>query len=251
MIGAALVAAVVAGCATNPYFDPSKPHHGADGFHNRYPHAEKGSFWAWKYEQWRDGLPAPPPPGGWHFEVAQPDVAFLKSNRTADTITWIGHASFLVQLGGLNILNDPQLSGRASPVTFAGPKRVVPPGLDFDALPRIDVVTVSHNHYDHMDERTLVRLAPQPGGPPRFLVGLGLKRWFTARGIDTVEELDWWDARTIDGVTFRFVPTQHWSRRTLWDTNQTLWGGFLIESPRFRFLHAGDAGYSADFRDIR
>jgi len=127
---------------------------------------------------------------------------------------------------------------------------VVPPALDFGALPRVDIVVLSHNHYDHMDKETLVRLAAQPGSPPRYFVPLGLRRWFEAHGIKTVEELDWWDFRVVGNLTLHFVPTQHWSKRTLWDANQSLWGGWMIESPRFRFLHAGDAGYSADFIDI-
>src|SRR5215204_3609443 len=189
-VAGGLIAAALTACTTYAYFDPSKPHHAREGFRNRYPHAEKGSFWKWKFQQWRDGLPASPP-DGWHFDVVRPDVAFLEANRSVDTLTWIGHASFLLQIGGLNVLTDPHFSSRASPVSFAGPMRVVPPALDFADLPHIDVVTVSHNHYDHMDEATLVRLAKQPGGPPRYLVGLGLKRWFEARGIESVDELDW------------------------------------------------------------
>jgi N-acyl-phosphatidylethanolamine-hydrolysing phospholipase D len=246
----ALIPLALAACATSTCVDPAKPHHTPEGFRNRYPHAEKGSFWQWKFEQWRDGVPKSPE-GGWHFEVVRPDVDFLASNRTVDTLTWIGHASFLLQQGGVNILIDPHLSQRASPVSFAGPKRVVPPALDFADLPRIDIVLVSHNHYDHMDAETLERLAAQPGGPPRYFIGLGLKRWFDARGIATAVELDWWERRDANGLTLTFVPVQHWSRRTLWDTNATLWGGWMVESPRFRFFHAGDTGYSRDFVDIR
>jgi L-ascorbate metabolism protein UlaG (beta-lactamase superfamily) len=238
------------GCASDPPLDPARPHHTPDGFRNRYPHAEKGSFWKWKLEQWRTGVPRTPE-GGWKFDVVRPDTGFLASNRTIDTLTWIGHASFLLQQGGLNILIDPHLTDRASPVGFAGPRRVVPPALDFKDLPRIDVVLLSHNHYDHMDAATLERLAAQPGGPPQYFVGLGLKSWFDARGIATASELDWWDHRVINGVTFTFVPTQHWSKRTLWDANQTLWGGWVVESARYRLLHAGDTGYSRDFADIR
>jgi N-acyl-phosphatidylethanolamine-hydrolysing phospholipase D len=246
---AVIVLSLIA-CAANPYFDPTKPHHTPQGFRNRYPHAEKGSFWKWKVEQWRDGSPSVPA-AGWAFPVLRPDVTFIKSNRSVDTLTWIGHASFLLQLGGLNILIDPHLTERASPVSFAGPKRITPPALDFADLPHIDIVAVSHNHYDHMDEGTLVRLAAQPGGAPRYFVGLGLKQWFEARGIETAVELDWWDSRAVGGVTLHFVPTQHWSKRTLWDENQSLWGGWIIESSRFRFFHSGDAGYSRDFVDIR
>jgi L-ascorbate metabolism protein UlaG (beta-lactamase superfamily) len=246
-----LAALPLLGCATGaPVVDADRTHHTSEGFRNRYPHALKGSFWQWKLEQWRTGVPRTPE-GGWHFDVAQPDVAFLRANRSVDTLTWIGHASFLLQQGGLNILIDPQLSERASPVAFAGPKRVVPPALDFADLPRIDVVLVSHNHYDHMDAPTLERLAAQPGGPPQYFAGLGLQSWFESHGMTTVHELDWWDHRVVNGVTFTFVPVQHWSKRTPWDANQTLWGGWVVESQGYRFLHAGDAGYSRDFADIR
>jgi N-acyl-phosphatidylethanolamine-hydrolysing phospholipase D len=245
-----MIALLLSACATNPYYDPAKPHHTQQGFRNRYPHPEKGSFWKWRFEQWWHGRPQPPD-GGWGFKIQRPDVSFIKSNRSTDTLTWIGHASFLLQLDGLNILTDPHLTERASPVSFAGPKRVVPPALDFADLPHIDIVVVSHNHYDHMDRETLVRLAAQPGGPPRYFVGLGLKRWFESRGIETAVELDWWDSRVVRGLTIHFVPTQHWSRRTWWDENKTLWGAWMIESPRFRFFYAGDAGYSRDFADIR
>ena len=246
----ALIALSFSACASNPYFDPAKPHHTPEGFRNRYPHAEKGSFWKWKFDQWRYDNPQMPA-GGWTFPVLRPDIAFIKSNRSVDTLTWIGHASFLLQLDGLNILIDPHLTERASPVSFAGPKRITPPALAFEDLPHIDIVVVSHNHYDHMDAETLMRLAAQPGGPPRYFVGLGLKRWFEAQGIQTAVELDWWDSRVVKGITLHFVPTQHWSKRTLWDENQTLWGGWMIESPRFRLFHAGDSGYSRDFADIR
>jgi len=246
----ALITVLLAACANNPYYNPAKPHHTPEGFRNRYPHAEKASFWKWKLEQWGNDRPQMPA-GGSAFPVRQPDVAFIKSNRSVDTLTWIGHASFLLQLDGLNILIDPHLTNRASPVSFAGPERITAPALDFADLPHIDIVVVSHNHYDHMDKETLVRLAAQPGGPPRYFVGLGLKHWFEARGIQTAVELDWWDSRALNEVTLHFVPTQHWSKRTLWDANQTLWGGWMIESKSFRFFHAGDTGYSRDFLDIR
>lgn len=111
-----LTTLVLAACVTNPYYDPAKPHHTRDGFRNRYPHAEKGSFWKWKMEQWREGKPEEMPAGGWGFTVLRPDVGFLKSNRSTDTLTWIGHSSFLLQLDGVNILTDPHLTKRASPV---------------------------------------------------------------------------------------------------------------------------------------
>ncbi len=187
---------------------------------------------------------------GEHFELLRPDVEFLQTNREVQTLTWIGHVTFLLQLGGLNILTDPHMTQRASPLPFAGPRRLVGLPLRIQELPRIDVVVISHNHYDHLDAGTVARLAGQPGGPPRFLVPLGLKLWFAQHGIFHVTELDWWETEAIDGVRFHFVPTQHWSKRTPFDTNRSLWGGWLMEAPEFRFHFCGDTGYSRDFQDI-
>ena len=112
------------------------------------------------------------PEGGYHFERHTPDVAWLKANRTESALTWIGHASFLLQLAGVNLLTDPHLTARASPFGFTGPQRVVPAALDFHDLPHIDAVVISHNHYDHLDEGTVRRLGAQAGGSPVFFVPL-------------------------------------------------------------------------------
>jgi len=111
-------------------------------------------------------------------------------------------------------------------------------------------VLISHNHYDHLDLPSVKALAAQAGGPPRFYVPLGLAPWFQDAGITTTTEMDWWDSREDAGLKVNFVPAQHWSARTLWDRNETLWGGFVVEHPRFRFLFTGDTGYSRDFSDI-
>ena len=243
--------AVAASAWSEPTALPGKPpHHTADGFRNRYPHPEKGGFWDWKLEQWKLGLPQKPAEG-YRFETARPDERRLHENRRDATVTWIGHATLLVQMGGLNILTDPQFSERASPVAFAGPKRVVPPVPALDRLPRIDAVVISHDHYDHLDRDSVVALANQPGGPPRFFAGLGMKEWFADAGIDNVEEMDWWQDADLGGVRFTFVPVQHWSKRTLWDANRRLWGGWVVRHPSFSFFFAGDTGYSKDFADIR
>ena len=240
----------LAACSSiNPYYDPAIPHRGRDGFHNNYATAREYGYWRWQWERWRDGLPHPPA-NGYHFPMASPEVAFLRANRSETTLTWIGHATVLLQVGGQNILTDPHLSARASPVSFAGPKRRVPPGLTFEQLPHIDVVVISHNHYDHLDVETVTRLAAQAGGPPRFFVPLGQQRWFNALGITTVTELDWWESRELAGLKIHFVPDQHWSQRTLADRNQTLWGGWVIEHPALRFFFTGDTGYSPDFKEI-
>ena len=226
-----------------------KPHHTAEGFRNNYPTGPRGSFRKWQQERREKGLPKIPE-GGYRFEVLKPDVAWLQANRTEPVLTWIGHATFLLQIGGLDILTDAHLTDRASPLAFAGPKRVVPPALRLDELPYIDAVVISHNHYDHLDRPTVKRLARQAGGSPRFFVPLGLKGWFNGRGIGDVTELDWWEQAQYKGARFTLVPVQHWSARSLWDRDKTLWGGWVIEQPDFRFFFAGDTGYSQDFKDI-
>ncbi len=236
-------------CHGNPNYNPMKTHHTPDGFRNNYPHPEKQSFWKWQWQRWTGGVAADPKEG-YNFPLLKPDTAFLESNRSEPTLTWIGHATFLLQLGGVNVLTDPHLTERASPLSFAGPKRHVAPSLDFDTLPRIDVVVISHSHYDHLDRGTVQRLNAQKGGPPMFLVPLALKRWFHEQGIDNVTELDWWDSRDHMGMKLHLVPVQHWSARTPWDASKTLWGSWVIEHPQMRFLFGGDFGYSQDLADI-
>jgi len=232
-------------------------HHTPRGFRNNYPTPARGSFWRWQRERWRDGLPRIPE-GGYRFERVHPDLAWLRHNREQPALTWIGHASFLLQLGGLNILTDPHLTARASPLAFAGPARIVPPAIALRELPHIDAVVISHNHYDHLDLRTVKHLARQAGGSPRFFVPLGLKSWFAGRGMHDAVELDWWDRASHRGLDFHLVPVQHWSARGARDRDTTLWGGWMIELPSrtsndgtaFRFFFAGDTGYSRDFADI-
>ena len=223
--------------------------HASAQFRNTYPHDEKASFWAWKWEQWRQGVPDAPP-GGWKFPHVRTDAAALRANGTRPTITWVGHSAFLVQVAGQNVLFDPQFSERASPVAFAGPRRIVPLPLDIPELPRIDVVLTSHNHYDHLDLDTVKRLAALPAGSPLFLVPLGLARWVRDQGIERVEELGWWQSRVVGGLRYTLVPVQHWSKRTLWDANETLWGGWVVEGGGLKLVHTGDLGYSRDVRDI-
>jgi len=220
-----------------------------DGFQNNYPHPEKQSFWAWKWEQMRDGVPKPPP-GGWNLPALRTDPVALGSPANNPSMTWIGHATVLVRLAGRTVLFDPIFSDYASPFPFAGPKRIVPLPIDIEDLPRIDVVMISHNHYDHLDEASVKRLAAMPQGSPRFLVPLGLKAWFLERGIERVDEYDWWQSTDEGPLRITMVPVQHWSKRTLTDANATLWGGWVVEGEGLRVIHTGDTGYSKDFRDI-
>ncbi len=250
LVSLAVAAVSLFACAANnSYFDPSKPHRTAEGFRNNYPHPVKSGFWRWRWEQWRDGVPKEPA-GGWRFETARTDLTALHARRHNPAVTWIGHATMLVQMGGVNLLTDPHFSERASPVSFAGPARVVPPVPALAELPHIDAVLISHDHYDHLDRASVLQLAAQRGGSPRFLVGLGLKRWLENLGIGDVVEMDWWERAEFKGLDIHFVPVQHWSRRTPWDENQRLWGGWVLRHPTFSFFFAGDTGYSRDFADI-
>lgn len=247
-----VVGAIVALTAwPSPGMTTETTHHTSQGFRNNYPTGWiRGSFWKWQWERWRKGLP-PALPSDWRPAAVTPDAAWLKSNRSERTITWVGHATFLLQIGGLNVLTDPHFTERASPFGFVGPKRLVPPLPALKDLPHVDALVVSHNHYDHLDEGTVRHLAAQAGGSPRFFVPLGLKAWFAGKGIHDVVELDWWQSAAHEGVTFTLAPVQHWSARSFWDRNKTLWGGWRVEQSDFSFFFCGDTGYSADFADIQ
>jgi N-acyl-phosphatidylethanolamine-hydrolysing phospholipase D len=176
------------------------------------------------------------------------DGSALKNSRSAATVTWVGHSALLIQLDGVNILTDPQWSDRASPVTFAGPMRLTPPGVPFENLPPIDLVLISHDHYDHLDVETVRRLAQLHR--PLFLVPLGLKAWFAEIGITEVEELDWWQSRRVQGLTVTCLPAQHFSGRSVWDRNQRLWSSWAVAGDTKRIFFAGDTGYYDVFKEI-
>jgi N-acyl-phosphatidylethanolamine-hydrolysing phospholipase D len=237
---------------------PRPAHHRPDGFQNNYTEfAAKGlgDVLRWRWNATRDGLPPPPRTP---IPTVAPDLEFLRRNAAAHAVpcaTWIGHATVMAQLGGLNLLTDPIFSHRASPLSFAGPARHQPPGVALQALPHIDLVLVSHNHYDHLDSASVDALNLQPAGPPVFVVPLGLRQWLHARGVGNAVELDWWQSHTVHGragpVEVMLVPAQHWSARGLADRMKTLWGGFAVFAPDCHLFYAGDTGYSRDFRDMR
>ena len=157
-------------------------------------------------------------------------------------VTWIGHATYVVQLGGKVILTDPVWSRKIPGVR----ERLTPVGLPFSALPRIDAVVISHNHYDHLDAPTVRRL---PRDTPVFVPGM-LGSWFRSRGFRAVTEMDWWETASLGDVKLEFVPAHHWSRRGLTDTCKTLWGGFLFSAGSSKIYFAGDTGYGHWFGEI-
>jgi len=168
-------------------------------------------------------------------------------------IAFVGHVTLLLQTAGLNILFDPHWSERASPFTFVGPKRVNDPGIAFDALPPIDIVLVTHNHYDHLDVATLARLARTH--LPRVITPLGNDA--IMRGVEPAiraEAYDWGDRVDLGaGCAVTLAPTRHWSARGLFDRNKALWAGFVVETPAGRLYYVGDSGYGdgRHFRDVR
>lgn len=172
----------------------------------------------------------------------------LRSNGHKPTVTWVGHSTLLVQLDGVNILTDPHWGDRASPVSFAGPKRLVPPGLRFEDLPPIHAVIISHDHYDHLDETTVRRLAEVHR--PTFFVPLGIKAWLADVGVYNAVELDWWESKTFRGLTFTCTPAQHSSGRGLRDQNLRLWSSWVIGGRAHRFFFAGDTGYDTTLAEI-
>jgi L-ascorbate metabolism protein UlaG (beta-lactamase superfamily) len=164
-------------------------------------------------------------------------------------VTFINHMTCLIQLAGLTLITDPVYSLRASPVQWAGPRRVHAPGVAFEKLPRIDVVFVSHNHYDHLDLATLQRL--QQAHRPLFVTGLGNGLFLREQGITHVLELDWWGQAILPHALLMFTPAQHWSSRSLGSRNHTLWGGLWVSAGGSTVYFSGDTGYSTLFGELR
>lgn len=260
-LGAVLVAGLAACAGHNAHYDPARPHHRPDGFVNNHP---AGYFQAhpWYEILWRrlrgDFRPAGEPQGGYAAFAERwrspPDPLALAADDGQPRVTWLGHATILLQTGRHNILIDPVFSDWVGPARWLAAKRRIPPPIAIEALPRIDLVLVSHNHYDHLDLTSIEQLAVRHPAA-RFIVPLGVKAWFDDAGVPGASELDWWDRLEIDGLALTLTPAQHWSRRSPFDINATLWGGFFIEFAvdrgQRRFLYTGDTGYSSDFREIR
>jgi N-acyl-phosphatidylethanolamine-hydrolysing phospholipase D len=242
-----LLVALATACAavgTEPL--PGQPaHHVEGGFRNTNPAFQRASVAArFKFmwtRAWAGARPSDVP-------RVTPDGAALRANLSAPTVTWVGHATMLVQLQGTNLLTDPHWGERASPLSWAGPKRLQPPGLAFEDLPPIHVVLISHDHYDHLDIGTVTRLAVSHD--PVFVVPLGLKAWFEEQGITRVVELDWWGSVEQRGLRIVCTPAQHFSQRSLGDANTRLWASWAVVGSERRFYFSGDTGYFAGFREI-
>ena len=193
---------------------------------NRHP-----GFWP----KYRDLPPGPPPPR----EVGPGELR----------VTFINHSTVLIQMEGLNILTDPIYSRRVGPVSWAGMERVRPAGIRFEDLPPIQVVLLSHNHYDHMDMSTLALLEKRDH--PRVLTGLGNSKYLAEAGIGKIQEFDWGEGTALsDSVRAIFVPAQHFSMRKVYDRDTALWGGFVLEGRKTRVYFAGDTGWGPHLEEI-
>lgn len=234
-------------------------HHGPDGKYRipwplevADPEAQGGVL-RWQMERMRQKLPPNPDPS--QLPLVPGDVARPRAPAGEIRITWIGHASFLLQMGGRNVLLDPHFGARASPFRFMGPKRFVPPGLAMDELPPIDAVLLSHDHYDHLDEGSVRRLHRAWGDAIHWIAPLGHAAWLRARGIRNVADVDWWDDVHLPGMdgdlTVTCAPAQHWTRRRLREFNDRLWGSFALRTADGRRAYfGGDSGYFRGYEEI-
>lgn len=230
----------------------SPSHHGPHGFRNPWP-TDDGRPGLRDLLRWRRERAALPPQPLPDLPLAVPAPALPRAEAGEVRITWVGHATFLIQSGPVNVLTDPVWSDTASPVPGLGPRRLVAPGLPIDRLPPIDAVLLSHDHYDHLDSPTVRRLArSQPDAI--WIAPLGYRTWLQRRGIRNVRELDWWQPTGLDAggvaVTITALPVQHWTRRSPLDTGKRLWASFALETPAARVYFGGDSGYCPAFAEV-
>ncbi|MFL5384911.1 MAG: MBL fold metallo-hydrolase [Longimicrobiaceae bacterium] len=236
---------------------PRPPHHGPDGrFRIPWPldapeERSGASMFRWYWERTRRKLAPNPRP---EQVPLAPHAAAPRTTPGEIRATWVGHSTFLLQAGGLNLVTDPHWSRRASPTQLFGPARFQAPGIAFDELPPLDAVLVSHDHCDHLDHGTVRRLRDRFGAGLKWIAPLGHRDWFRGLGVE-VTELDWWGETEVDGpggaVRVVCTPAQHWSRRTVRDMNARLWASYALLLPGGRRVYfGGDSGYFAGYREI-
>lgn len=246
LILSALTISFVGWMVSKPgYEGPVTDHFNGNTFENIGEVPSKGFFDVMKWYLNRDK-------GEWK-EIPESEITFARKPAAKVTdslvITYVNHSTFLIQVDGLNILTDPVWSKRVSPFQFMGPKRMRPPGLNFEDLPAIDLVVLSHNHYDHLDISTLKKI--NQAYDPLFVVPLGVDLFLNEEGISNTKTLDWWDQDKIsDEFTVNLVPAQHFSARGTFDRDKTLWGGYVLETSFGNIYFAGDTGYGDFFPEI-
>ena len=226
------------------YAGPPSDHFDGNCFFNDEPEHTFSDMIKWLWEMKTVDWPK------WVEDPPQPAPAAFVGGKEIK-ITYVNHATMLIQTDSVNILTDPIWSERASPVSWIGTKRVRAPGIRMEDLPKIDAILISHDHYDHLDLPTVRRLCQEYR--PQILVGLGLKGLLTSEGISNVVEMDWWEEQALRSgeLKITFVPALHTSGRFPLGGDRTLWGGFVIEGPGGRIYYAGDTGYGRFLLSIR
>ncbi|ASK35863.1 phospholipase [Alcanivorax sp. N3-2A] len=222
-----------------------RPHDG-QRYLNRYPTPDHGLADFLRWQRQSRGRFAEP----MSFPLRRPDPVELASPAPQPRFTWIGHATYLIQYRGWNLLTDPVFSERCSPVSFLGPKRTVAPALTVDELPTIDAVLVSHNHYDHLDKDAVAALNHRFGDRLTWFAPQGVGAWLRRRKVARVVELSWWQHQRHREVDAFCLPAQHFSGRGPRDRNRTLWCSWRLNWPDFSLFFAGDTGYAPVFGEI-
>ncbi|HEX6927119.1 MAG TPA: MBL fold metallo-hydrolase [Longimicrobiaceae bacterium] len=227
-------------------------HRPGGGFRNPWPTANgdrQPSVLRWWWERRRQELPPDPAPDA--FPRGRPRIEYPRARPGTLTATWVGHSTFLLQVGPLNVLTDPVWSERASPFRAAGPKRFTPPGVPFEDLPPIDAVLLSHDHYDHLDDPTVRALVRRYGDEITWFTPLGYADWFGRRGVRRLVELDWWQTATLGELEVRCLPAQHWSSRSPFVRFQRLWGSWSLRAnDGFAVYFGGDSGWFPGYEQI-
>lgn len=229
---------------------PETANGAATKLNNRFVNPEltqqHGSLGAFLKARFRSGEWASYEPEQYQVPTATPLLARPEDENDNATVTWIGHATVLLQHQGINVLTDPMFADFASPLSFAGPKRFTQPALRLDELPPIDVVVISHDHYDHLDKPSIAQL----GNQPLYFVPIGIKAWLVGQGIeaDRITELNWWQEASIEirgkPLQVTATPAQHFSGRGLFNRNQTLWSSWLVRWDNYSAWFGGDTGYN-------
>ena len=226
-------------------------HHTPNGrFQNPWPDSVPHGFrdiLKWTLERRRQNLPPTPPRGS--FPTATPSIVRPRASASDFTATWIGHSTVLLQFGGINIITDPVFCQRAFPVQWAGPRRVMDPAMSLEALPPLDVILLSHNHYDHLDKGAVKHLT-RANPNATWIVSLGLTPYIRPWGVRNIVELDWWQTADVNGLRVTATPARHFSARGLGDRNKSLWSGFAFELYGVRAWFAGDSAYHPEFGDV-
>ena len=223
-------------------------HHLADGtFRNPQGSPERDPNIKWSMSKWNKekkkikiNIPSD------HVVDKKEVLKNLEKYKDDDYVAWIGHATFLIKLGNTTIITDPLFSKNAGPLIF-GPKRYVDPAINLKEIPEVNLFLLTHNHYDHLDYRTIKKF---PYKKAKVLTPLKLGKYFTRNGFSEVQEMDWYDQTEVNDLKITLMPAVHWSKRTLTDTNKTLWGSFLIEYKNKKIFFACDTGYGNIYKDL-